>query len=142
MTLIQERVVTIFRSTCEWRPQLSLTGGTGTLVSYNNVVLYLTGGIGTGTLVCHYNDMLYVIGGGGTGTLVAPHTGGSSSSSQSPGGSPTKGHSHSAHTSPTNTAKVRPRARSAESDAKKLVCKVILVSYSTRKLDSHAITDI
>ena len=58
-------------------------------------------------------------GGGLVGALVPPSTVGSSSTS--PGGSPTKAHSHSAHTSPTNTTKVRPRARSAESDSKKLV---------------------
>lgn len=52
------------------------------------------------------------------GALVPPiSVGGGSSPS---GGSPTKSHSHSAHTSPTNTTKLRPRARSAESDSKKL----------------------
>ncbi|KAI0217155.1 hypothetical protein LSAT2_030949, partial [Lamellibrachia satsuma] len=52
----------------------------------------------------------------GGGGLIPPASG----NVPSPNSSPTKGYSHSAHTSPTNTAKLRPRARSAESDNKKL----------------------
>ena len=51
------------------------------------------------------------------GSLHPPQ---SQDGSQSPGGSPTKGHySHSAHTSPTNTTKLRPRAKSTETGDKK-----------------------
>ena len=58
----------------------------------------------------------------GGGPVLVPPAGRDSGTSgtSSPTGSPTKAHSHSAHTSPTNTAKLRPRARSAESDTKKL----------------------
>ncbi len=71
------------------------------------------------TLTCNNSFICgCVVGANLVGSLAPP----SSQSSQSPGGSPTKhSHSHSAHTSPTNTAKLRPRARSAESDSKKLV---------------------
>ena len=67
------------------------------------------------------SDKRLYFSGGGTGSLVPPVGRDSGTSgNQSPTGSPTKAHSHSAHTSPTNTAKLRPRARSAESDTKKL----------------------
>ena len=60
------------------------------------------------------------IGGG----LIPPASG----NTPTPNSSPTKGYCHSAHTSPTNTAKLRPRARSAESDNKKLVsCDLIFM---------------
>ena len=52
-------------------------------------------------------------------SLVPPLT--TTCGSSSPAGSPTKGHSHSAHTSPTNTARLRPRTKSADSDTKRLV---------------------
>ena len=46
--------------------------------------------------------------------------GGLGDDATSPGLSPSKGYSHSAHTSPTNTAKLRPpRARYADTDNKK-----------------------
>ena len=63
------------------------------------------------------NELMKPILAGLVGSLIPP----SSQSVPSPAGSPTKGQSHSAHTSPTNTAKLRPRASSAESDSKKLV---------------------
>ncbi|KAK2167868.1 hypothetical protein LSH36_23g09012 [Paralvinella palmiformis] len=50
-------------------------------------------------------------------SLVPPLT---TCGSSSPAGSPTKGHSHSAHTSPTNTTRLRPRTKSADSDTKRL----------------------
>jgi len=39
----------------------------------------------------------------------------------SPGGSPTKSGSHSASTSPTSVARMRPRSKSTDIDAKKMV---------------------
>ena len=82
----------------------------------------------TAMMYCSDPYLIFLIlGGDPLGCLGVPTT--TSQTCHSPGGSQTKNMSHSAHTSPTNTAKLRPRASSAESDRKKIVStfKIIIV---------------
>lgn len=66
------------------------------------------------------------IGQNGTGMLVLPRP---ADSSTSPGSSPTRSDSQSASTSPTSIAKLRPRSKSHDENAKRMVGTLLVTFF-------------